>query len=83
MGRLEIGAHALHRERIHVWPYHREVVISRFEARGGPVKHFGRDGEKSFAGETLRHVADVGIDTEGFLQNQDAWMTARAGGRAT
>src|SRR2546430_10169957 len=79
MARLEVRAHPLHRERIHVWPYHREVVISRLEARGGPVKHFGRDGEKSFPGKALRHVADMGIDAEGFLEDQDARMAARAG----
>ena len=67
----DIVGEALLGESFHVRHRGRKIVITHFEAgRGGAMKKFRGDGDVTFARDSLRDIADVGIDAEGFLENQ-------------
>ena len=36
------------------------------------MKEFGSDGDEAFTRETLRDIADVRVDAEGFLKDEQA-----------
>ena len=49
-----------------------EIGVSGFEPGRGAMEKLGRDGEIAFARKAIGHVADVGIHSEGFLENNQS-----------
>jgi hypothetical protein len=58
-------------ESLHVRHRGRKIVITHFQAgRGGAMKKFRGDGDVTLARDSLSDIADVGVDAEGFLENE-------------
>jgi hypothetical protein len=58
-------------ESLHVRHRGRKIVITHFQAgRGGAMKKFRGDGDVTLTRDSLSDIADVGVDAEGFLENE-------------
>ena len=75
-----VGFHLVVFERVEVRYDGWEGVVVAFEAGAGAMEEFGSDGNETLAGEALRDVADVGVDAEGFLEDEESGERAARGG---
>lgn len=58
-------------ESLHVRHQGRKIVITAFEARRGrAMKKFRGNGDVTFASDSLSDIANVGVDAEGFLEDE-------------
>ena len=64
-------------DRLHMRHHRREVGVSGFEPRRRAMEQLGRDAKISLVREPVRHVPDMRIHSESFLENNQSRRAPR------